>query len=224
MEQKMIKLIAFDLDGTIGDTIPLCIAAFQKAVSPFTGRNLTEEEIIQTFGLNEEGMIKQLIPEKWRQALDDFYRNYNEMHTMCPYPFDGIREIIEELKTYDISIVLITGKGKGSCDITLRQFEMENTFDLVVTGSPEKNIKAETLLEIQDKYNLLPDEMIYIGDTVSDVNSCKDAAIQCLSAAWAVSVNEEELEEWNKGYVFSSVQSLREYLMKLLSGVDKSKV
>ena len=49
----MIKLIAFDLDGTIGDTVPMCIRAFEKAVSPYAGHTLSEREITQTFGLNE---------------------------------------------------------------------------------------------------------------------------------------------------------------------------
>lgn len=56
----MIKMVAFDFDGTIADTIPMCIQAFKKAVSPYTGHELTEYEILQTFGLNEIGMLKQL--------------------------------------------------------------------------------------------------------------------------------------------------------------------
>ena len=60
----MIKLIAFDLDGTIGDTVPMCIRAFEKAVSPYAGHTLSEREITQTFGLNEVGMIKKVAGEK----------------------------------------------------------------------------------------------------------------------------------------------------------------
>ena len=59
----MIKLIAFDLDGTIGETVPMCIRAFEKAVSPYAGRTLSEREITQTFGLNEVGMIKMVAGE-----------------------------------------------------------------------------------------------------------------------------------------------------------------
>ena len=33
----MIKLVAFDLDGTIGDTIPMCLKALKKAVTPYVG-------------------------------------------------------------------------------------------------------------------------------------------------------------------------------------------
>ena len=91
----MIKLIAFDLDGTIGDTVPMCIRAFEKAVSPYAGHTLSEREITQTFGLNEVGMIKKVAGEKWREALHEFYPVYEEMHQSCPAPYEGIRELIK---------------------------------------------------------------------------------------------------------------------------------
>ena len=52
-----IKLVTFDLDGTIADTLPLCIKAFRMAVQPYILQTLSEDDIIKTFGLNEEGMI-----------------------------------------------------------------------------------------------------------------------------------------------------------------------
>ena len=45
----MIKLIAFDLDGTIADTIPMCIKAFKLTVEFYTDHELSEDEIVQTF-------------------------------------------------------------------------------------------------------------------------------------------------------------------------------
>ncbi|MCD8179393.1 MAG: HAD family hydrolase [Tannerellaceae bacterium] len=210
----MIKLVAFDLDGTIGDTIPMCIAAFQEAVSPYAGNFLTEEEIIQTFGLNEEGMIRQIVKERWEEALDSFYIRYEAMHYMAPTPFKGIKELIRELKSRHITVALITGKGKGSCDITLKQFGMETVFDRVATGSPEKNIKADILRSIRQEYDIQPDEMVYVGDTVADILSCREAGIQCLSVAWATSANPEQLENHNPGYVFLTVEGLTKYLLK----------
>lgn len=52
----MIKLVAFDLDGTIGDTIPMCLKALKKAVTPYVTLNdVSENDILETFGLNEKG-------------------------------------------------------------------------------------------------------------------------------------------------------------------------
>ena len=43
----MIKLVAFDLDGTIADTIPMCIEAFKQAVSPYASKILSEDDIVK---------------------------------------------------------------------------------------------------------------------------------------------------------------------------------
>ena len=145
----MIKLVAFDLDGTIGDTIPMCLKALKKAVTPYVTLNdVSENDILETFGLNEKGMIKKLVGYNWEEALNDFYVIYEQMHIMCPRPFDGITELIEKLKKKSILIALVTGKGEKSCAITLRQFNMDTCFDKVKTGNPFKNNKAENFREL----------------------------------------------------------------------------
>ena len=63
--------------------------------------------------------------------MDGFYVIYEQMHIMCPRPFDGITELIEKLKKKSIPIALVTGKGEKSCAITLRQFNMDTCFDKV---------------------------------------------------------------------------------------------
>lgn len=209
----MIKLVAFDLDGTIADTIPMCIRAFQEAVRPYTHRVLLEEDIIQTFGLNEEGMIKQIVSgDDWHKALDAFYVIYERMHSSCPAPLGGIVEFIQELKNHSIPVVLVTGKGAKSCVITLKQFGMETCFERVETGSAEKNRKAEAITGLLRSYHLQADEMLYIGDAFSDVTACREAGVTCLSAAWLISTEERvRLEVYNPQNVFASIEGLRSF-------------
>ncbi len=61
----MMKIVAFDLDGTVADTISMCIEAFCESVSPYTDHTLTEKEVVQTFGLNEIGMVKAVVKNDW---------------------------------------------------------------------------------------------------------------------------------------------------------------
>ena len=207
----MIKLVAFDLDGTIADTIPMCIEAFKQAVSPYASKILSEDDIVKTFGLNEEGMIKEVVSEDWEKALIDFYVKYKEMHTVYIQPFVGITE----LKENSIIVSLITGKGQRSCDITLHHFEMEALFDSISIGSPDRNTKAESMTELMSKYNIQPAEMVYVGDEFSDITACSKVGIQCLSAAWIASLSKmKKLERENQGYVFSSIKSLHSFLKK----------
>ena len=44
----MFKIVAFDMDGTIADTIPMCIQAFQNSISPYVDHELGEKEIMLT--------------------------------------------------------------------------------------------------------------------------------------------------------------------------------
>lgn len=183
-----VKLVAFDLDGTIGDTIPLCIRSFKKAVIPYIGHELSDDDVIQTFGLNEQGMIGSIIDTLHKEsALEDFYTIYKNLHEqMCPRPFPGIRKLITDLKQSGIIVALITGKGSKSCDITLQQFDMNTLFDKVLTGNEVRNIKADSLKWLLQSYHLSPCEVVYIGDTIADIKACKAIGVDCLSAAWGV--------------------------------------
>ena len=210
----MIKLIAFDLDGTIGETVPMCIRAFEKAVSPYAGRTLSEREITQTFGLNEVGMIKMVAGEKWQEALHDFYPVYEKMHEECPEPYEGIRELINTLKKEGILVALITGKGEKSCRITLEQFGMQDLFCSVKTGAEDRPNKAEAIGELLHDCHLAKDEFYYVGDAVSDVTACRKAGVTCLSAAWGTTADIRGLEEANPSNVFFSIGDLSHFMLR----------
>ncbi|MDR2057794.1 MAG: HAD hydrolase-like protein [Dysgonamonadaceae bacterium] len=64
----MIKLVAFDLDGTTGDAMPLCIKSFKDAVFLYSGRELSDEDVVQTFGLSAEGMMQKALGKDWEDA------------------------------------------------------------------------------------------------------------------------------------------------------------
>ncbi len=94
---KKIKCVIFDLDGTVGDTVPLCIKAFKKSIEPLINKNVSDEEIIATFGPSEEGTIMALAPNFYDKGVEDYLKYYEEYHEMCPKPFDGIIDILKFL-------------------------------------------------------------------------------------------------------------------------------
>lgn len=208
----MIKMVAFDLDGTIGDTIPMCIQAFRKAVSPYAGHLLTDDEILQTFGLNEIGMIKAVLGDEWEAPLQDFYVIYEQMHSECTEPFPEFCNLVAYLKERNIKIALITGKGKRSCDITLDKFGIVKYFDEIIVGSEYRPNKEDAISELLKKYLLKSNEFYYVGDTVSDVSSSFKAGVKCLSAAWSKSANVENLKKINTPFVFTSIFDLKDFL------------
>ncbi|GFH93042.1 pyrophosphatase PpaX [Lachnospiraceae bacterium] len=207
----MFKIVAFDMDGTIADTIPMCIKAFRNSISPYTGHELSREEILHTFGLNETGMVKAVVSQNWESAIEDFYCQYELLHNEVTSTFPGILELIAFLKKKNITVALITGKGEKSCTITLKKLGLQKIFDETLYGSeisPNKKKNMEYLLK---KYSISKEEFCYIGDTVQDIKDCQDIGVVCFSAAWQESVNADILEKENPDYVFYCVNDLYEY-------------
>lgn len=208
----MIKMIAFDLDGTICDSVPMCVEAFCKAVSPYTEQKITKKEVLLTFGLNEVGMVKAIVKENWEKALEDFYHYYEELHEKCAKPFPGICEFIDFLKQHEILVALITGKGKRSCEITLKKLKLDDTFDEIMLGSEQQPSKTQSILLLMEQYSVKPNEFYYIGDMTADVTACHDAGVTCLSASWQEFSYYDELQKINVPYVFESICKLKDYI------------
>ena len=208
----MIKMVAFDFDGTIADTIPMCIQAFKKAVSPYTGHELTEHEILQTFGLNEIGMVKAVVKDNWSLALQDFYFYYEKMHNSCNEPFPEVCDLIKYLKERNVIVALITGKGEKSCYISLGKLGMEDCFSEIMVGDEKCLNKSDSIVKLLKKYCINKDEFCYVGDALSDVVACREVSATCLSAAWSNSVDLKELKKINPNHIFNDVCSLKIFL------------
>lgn len=209
----MFKVVAFDLDGTIADTIPMCMKAFRTGVSPYAGHELGDEEILRTFGLNEIGMVKAVVTRNWQSALEDFYCQYEALHTEVTGAFPGIVNLIGFLKKKNVIVALITGKGEKTCAITLEKLGMTKLFDEILCGSEILPNKKENMKYLLKKYSISKHEFCYIGDTVHDAKDCRDIGVFCCSAAWQESSNGGILEKENPNHVFYRVGDLHEYFM-----------
>lgn len=214
----MIKMVAFDLDGTIGDTIPFSIEAFQQAVSPYAGHRLSEPEIVKTFGLNEMGMIKAVTDSHWEKALHDFYQVYEKLHERCPFPYKGISSIFDLLDSNGIHVALIAGKGEKACAITLEKFGLMDRFCDIETGLENRLNKTEAIHGLLERYNLQKEEFYYVGDAVSDITASRNAGVICLSAAWGTPADLTELREMNAGRIFFTIKQLYGYLRNEITG------
>ncbi|HAH61503.1 MAG TPA: phosphoglycolate phosphatase [Treponema sp.] len=212
----MIRMIAFDFDGTIGDTMEMCIDIFRQTLTPYLGHSATYDEIARTFGLNEQGMLKRLVGDNWQKAYDELLALYKRNLPHFGRPFPGIPELMEELKAGNILTALITGKGKETCDMTLEQYGMTHSFRAVETGRDDRTDKDYAMKRLMETYNLRPEEFIYIGDTPYDAEAAHNAGVVCLSAAYGGVVDTVGLEKINPEKVFTTVAAMREYVENIL--------
>lgn len=212
---QKFKAIIFDLDGTIANTLPLCIAAFREAIEPCINRSVSDEEIIATFGPSEEGTIMALAPDFFDKGVTDYISRYTALHNMCPAPFDGMIDILENLKQKGICTAMVTGKGRKSALVSLERFGLLPYFELLETGIPEGPSKPQGIKAILKTWSdLSKNEVVYIGDAPSDVTACREAGISIVGAAWAETAEPDKLDAMNPDWMFSTVEEFREWLFK----------
>ena len=210
---KKIKCVIFDLDGTVGDTVPLCIKAFKKSIEPLINKNVSDEEIIATFGPSEEGTIMALAPNFYDKGVEDYLKYYEEYHEMGPKPFDGIIDILKFLKDNGIKIAMVTGKGKYSTDITLKKFSIDEYFEIIETGVVSGPSKPQGIERVLNYFNEFEkEEFIYVGDAPSDITASRKVGIPVVSVAWAQLVDLEKLKELKPNEIFEDVNKFYEWI------------
>ena len=210
-----IKAVIFDLDGTLANTLPLCIAAFRAAIEPLAGRTISDEEIIATFGPSEEGTVMALAPHQFDKGVADYVQLYGQLHPMCPEAFEGMKELLTELQHHNIRISMVTGKGKLSADLSLEKFGLTHFFEQVETGIKSGPSKPEGIQRILDSYtDIKPEEVIYVGDAPSDVDACRKVGIPIVAAAWAETAEPEKLIPLKPDYLFYTVPDFKAWLFQ----------
>lgn len=180
-----IHAMLFDFDGTLADTIPVCIKAYQEAFHTLTGQNYSDEEIQSLFGPNEEGIFRRMLGDQWQTALDIYHAAYKRLHPLCNAPFPGISAALDLLKQRGVSLAVVTGKGAYSADYSLDYLGIARYFDIVEAGKPEGIVKAKAIREILHTWQIPPEQAAYIGDADYDIREAIEARVLPLGACWS---------------------------------------
>jgi len=217
----MLKCVMFDMDGTIADTQPLCLAAFQAALEKADGREYTEAEITATYGPSEDGCLKALVGDRAGEALATYLEYYKANHErLCPAPFPGIPEVFDLARSRGAALALVTGKCAASLALDLAVFGLEKRFQVVKTGHPEGAGKPADMRAALRELGLGPEEAVYVGDAPADITSARAAGLAILAAAWAPGTEVDRLRRLSPDRLCLTVADLADYLKKIWGSAD----
>ncbi len=204
-----ISAIIFDLDGTLANTLPLCIQSFQNTIEHFTGRRPDSAEIWAEFGVSEEGILERLIPGHLDQTLPYFLAEYERLHDLCPQTFPGVDRIFSSMQAKALKKAIVTGKGSQSAEISLRRLGLDRWIDLVEVGFPDRNDKPFSIQKVLEQWALPAKEVAYLGDTRYDMRASKEAGLLPLGAAWAET---SELRNGNHSGAAATFSSIDKFI------------
>jgi 2-phosphoglycolate phosphatase len=188
-----IRAIIFDLDGTLADTFPLIVSAWNAAISPHTGKTYSDAEVIARFGIPDPAMIRrEIAPELGDHAVEVYHQHYQREHEIVK-PFDGIAQMLEALHRRAVPLGLMTGKGRRSAKITLQSLGWNDIFGAVVTGEDIEHQKPDPSgpLAASRMLNIPPAECAFVGDSPADIGAGKAAGMLTVAAGWHPVYHEE---------------------------------
>lgn len=188
----MIKLLIFDLDGTLLNTLEDLTDSTNYALKEFNFPTRTIEEVRNFVGNGVAKLIERAIPNgrenaNFEKCLEVFKQNYAENMNNKTAPYAGIINLLQTLKSKNYKIAVVSNKFdiavKGLC---ARYFA--DLVDIAIGENEKAGIKKkpapDTVNQVLKEFNISNTEAIYIGDSEVDIMTAKNSKMDCISVTW----------------------------------------
>jgi phosphoglycolate phosphatase len=189
-----VRAVAFDLDGTLLDTLPDIAAAGERMLEQL-GRPPAGEQTVRSYiGDGIPRLTKRLLtgtldgeppPELFQRALGLFEENYWATLSVHTRPFAGVEEGLRQFRAIGFRLACITNKAQAFTLPLLETTGLLGWFALVLSGDslPRKKPDPLPLLHCAQQFDLEPAQLLVVGDSKADVQAARAAGcpVFCVS-------------------------------------------
>lgn len=216
----MKKAVIFDLDGTLSDSITSIKFSADKTLAEFGYGPFTEKQYKYFVGDGAANLIKRALAAGGDEKLSCFeaaYARYREIfQEYCMYqvkPYPGIRDLLAALKERGIKTAVLSNKPHGDTIHVIETLFGQDSFDYIQGQTDTIAIKPspEGVFYLLKQLEMTPEDILYLGDTATDMKTGKGAGAFTLGALWGFR-EREELEQNGADALIAHPMELLEYL------------
>ena len=219
MDMSKIKAIIYDVDGTMVNSEPIHVGAWNKALLNYgySLQNLSES-FRQTMAgrkpvvIAEEMVNRLLLSVSSQQLLDTKSQIFLQIAQKDLKAMPGVLESVERFNRAGYKLGIGTSLDRSYLDHVLDKIDVSKFFDAIVTGDQITHGKPnpETYLKVAEKLGLTPMECLVIEDAETGIASAKAAGSICVAI-----MNSEALIQNTSGADFT-LGSLDELTIELI--------
>lgn len=217
----MKKLIVFDLDGTLIDTLDDLRVSVNYALEKFGYPLRSKEEIRKAIGNGVAILVARSIPggdknPDYPEALRIFKEHYSVHSRDLTAPYEGAIEVLRGVKEAGFLTALATNKVHAIA-VELVNDLFPNCFDYILGDTPERaNKPAPDMIEkIISELNVTKEETIYVGDTNVDEQTAVNSGVDYVLVSYGFRTTEEILEQCKCRTIIPTTKDLLKHLKSL---------
>ncbi len=211
------RSVIFDLDGTVLNTLGGLTNAVNHSLTAFGLEEVSEDRVRQMIGNGTRKLIERSLEGRAEELFDRVYAEYSRFYqencSYDTYPYDGITDMLDKLRSHGIKCAVVTNKP----DAAARKLIEENFGDLICEthgNVPDVPVKPDPtfVFKTMEDLRVRPEETVYIGDSDVDIRTGKNAGIDVISVDWGFR-SRDFLIENGAGIIFSDPETLTSYLI-----------
>lgn len=198
--KKRIKGVVFDLDGTLLNTITDLNNSINDTYKFYNyPKNNSEAQTMLMVGHGMKNLISQCFEGEdetfINEALKTFLNYYDSQYYVNTKPYQGISELVEELLKRNIKVGVNSNKNDGYTKHLIELNFPGINQDYVIGIKEGDKVKPDptNVYRVLEKMKLKNDEVLYIGDSPTDVETAKNASLEAIGVSWGFRSKEKIL-------------------------------
>ncbi|HEX9449988.1 MAG TPA: phosphoglycolate phosphatase [Burkholderiales bacterium] len=181
-----IKAVAFDLDGTLVETLPDLHESANRMLAQL-GRPPVSESVVRAYvGDGVDRLVKRLLsgtpdgePDaaSFENAAQDFRSHYAAVLTRASHPFAGAISTLEILRGRGFKLACVTNKPARFTEPLLQGLALTGYLDLVLSGDSLARKKPDPLplVHVAGAFGIEPAQLLMVGDSPVDTGAARAA-------------------------------------------------
>jgi len=217
------KAVFFDLDGTLVDTAPDMVGVLQD-LQRYHGVDPVIYELGRSHVSNGAmGLLTLAFPEEMitpdSALMCEFIERYSEQVCDRSIVFEGLYDLLDSLDDAELPWGVVTNKPSHLTNPILESLELADRSVCTISGDtlPTRKPDPAQLIHACTLSDLSPDECIYIGDAVRDIEAGSRAGMATIAAGYGYIVDTDDPRTWGADEYASNPDELTQIVLKAVN-------
>lgn len=180
---KAIKLVIFDLDGTIIDSLDDLTDATNHMLSEMDRRVLTRSDVRKLVGQGARRLVERAVPDISSKDMEralGYFLSFNDDHIADKtrlYPH--VTETLKSLRKFGCRLAVVSNKNASLCRKVMDKLGLKDFFEAVIGADtlPFRKPSPEPVMKLLRDFGVNPGESVIVGDSINDVAAGKAAGV-----------------------------------------------